>query len=133
MVFYKPDADRAKISALFPQAVFSENALYGAYTAIENETVTGKCLVEIQGTACTVSALEAPASDPLLIEGLLRSALHFAANRGAYTAACRLGAIKDVLLLLGFTEENGVFRGTIPELLAGSCCKHGAVDSNANS
>ncbi len=124
MVFYKPYSNQKEIAELFPKADFSEDTVYGAYEALESEEATGKCLVKITGTACEVTDLEAPADAPLLIEGLLRSALHFAANRGAYTAECRLEAIKDVLLLLGFREENGVFQGTIPDLLAGSCCKH---------
>lgn len=123
MVFYKPYADLQEIKELFPEAEFSQDAVYGAYTALENEVVTGKCLVKIVGTACEVTALEAPENDPLLIEGLLRSALHFSANRGAYAAACCLEGLRAVLLLLGFSEETGVFHGTIPELLAGSCCK----------
>lgn len=124
MVFYKPYSDNSKITEWFPQTDFSEDAVYGAYTALENEEITGKCLVKIRGTACEIMDLEATAADPLLVEGLIRSALHFAANRGAYAAVCRLHSIKDVLLLLGFREENDTFSGTIPELLAGRCCKH---------
>lgn len=126
MVFYKPYSDFKEIVALFPQENFAENAVYGAYTALENEEITGKCLVKIWDTVCELTALEAVQADSLLIEGLVRSALHFAANRGAYAAECRLERIKDILLLLGFREENGVFRGTIPDLLAGSCCKQKA-------
>lgn len=124
MVFYKPYSDNSQIAEWFPQTEFSEDAVYGAYTALENEEITGKCLVKIRGTACEIMDLEATAADPLLVEGLIRSALHFAANRGAYAAVCRLHSIKDVLLLLGFREENDTFSGTIPELLAGRCCKH---------
>ncbi len=124
MVFYKPYSNQQEIAELFPQTDFSEDTVYGAYTALENESVTGKCLVKIRGTACELLDLEALQSDALLIEGLVRSALHFAANRGAYTAECRLENIKDILQLLGFQKADGVFRGTVPELLAGSCCKH---------
>lgn len=124
MVFYKPYSNQKEIAELFPQTDFSEDTVYGAYEAFESEETMGKCLVKITGTACEVTNLDASADDPLLIEGLLRSALHFAANRGAYTAECRLENIKDVLLLLGFRAENGVFQGTIPDLLAGGCCKH---------
>ena len=99
MVFYKPYSNQKEIAELFPQTDF-------------------------RGTACELSALEALQTDALLIEGLVRSALHFAANRGAYTAECRLENIKDILQLLGFQKADGVFRGTVPELLAGSCCKH---------
>lgn len=124
MVFYKPYSNQKEIAELFPQTDFSEDTVYGAYTALENEAVTGKCLVKIRGTACELLDLEALQSDALLIEGLVRSALHFAANRGAYAAECRLENIKDILQLLGFQKADGVFRGTVPELLAGSCCKH---------
>ncbi len=124
MVFYKPYTDKSEISALFPHTEFSETAVWGAYTALENEQITGKCLVKIMGSACEITALESPAGDPLLTEGLVRSALHFASNRSAYIAECRAAQFRDVLLLLGFSEENGVFKGEIPDLLRGSCCKN---------
>ena len=35
--------------------------------------------------------------------------------------------IKDVLILLGFEKNNGIYEGDIPTLLKGSCCKKSGV------
>lgn len=123
MVFYKPYTDLNEIASLFPKVIFSENNTYGAYVAYENERLCGKCLVCIQGYRCEVHVSPAEQSDALLAEGLLRAALNFAGNRNAYIAECRDVFLRDVLLLLGFRDEDGVFTGDIPTLLLGSCCK----------
>ena len=123
MVFYKPHTDKQEIAALFPQAAFSENCLYGAYVALEAGKNCGKSLVRVADDRCEVSVEVPTLADQELIEGLLRASLHFAANRGAYIAVCRDKSLEDVLMLLGFTETDGVFSGEIPTLLQGHCCK----------
>ncbi len=123
MVFYKPYIDLKEISALFPEMEFSEKDIYGAYVAYEGEIPQGKCLVRIAGYRCEVHVSPDNQPDALLTEGLLRAALNFAGNRNAYIAECRDVHIREVLLLLGFTEKDGVFLGDIPTLLLGSCCK----------
>lgn len=123
MVFYKPHTDMQEIAALFPQAAFSEKCLYGAYVALEEGKNSGKSLVCVDKYRCEVSVEVPDLADKELIEGLLRASLHFAANRGAYIAVCRDKSLKDVLMLLGFTETDGVFSGEIPTLLQGHCCK----------
>lgn len=123
MVFYKPHTDIHEIKALFPNAELTDGKLYGAYIALEAEQPSGKSLVKIDGYRCEVFVDVPTLDDKELIEGLLRAALHFAANRGAYIAVCRDKSIRDVLLLLGFTQTDGVFEGEIPTLLQGHCCK----------
>lgn len=130
MVFYRPITDRTEILKLFPTAPLPTDKIVGAYIAEEKGAFCGKCMVEVDGQSCAISQLSVPNGDVLLAEGLLRSALHFAGNRNAYTAVCRESAFRETLLLLGFTEEDGVFTGEIPILLLGSCCKH---NSGANS
>ncbi|MGN0520516.1 MAG: hypothetical protein ACI4LB_07215 [Candidatus Fimenecus sp.] len=123
MVFYRPITDCAEIARLFPTASLPTDKIVGAYVAEENGFSCGNCMVVIDGQSCEISSLSVPNGDALLTEGLLRSALHFAGNRNAYTAVCRESAFRDTLLLLGFAEKNGVFFGEIPTLLLGSCCK----------
>lgn len=129
MVYYRPITDRAEIARLFPNIDLPTDKTVGAYVAEENDAACGKCLVAVVGQACEVSALSVPNGDVLLTEGLLRSALHFAGNRNAYTAVCRESAFRETLLLLGFTEKDGAFSGEIPTLLLGSCCKAKTVDT----
>lgn len=124
MIFYKPYTDKQDIYTMFPHADFSGGKTVGAYAALQDDAFLGKCLVVVDGYTCTIAELFQTGADKLVTEGLLRAALNFAANRGAYLASCEIAQISDVLKMLGFTEENGVFRGEIPELLQGSCCKH---------
>lgn len=108
---------------MFPHADLTGEKIVCAYVALEDDAILGKCLVEVTGYTCAISELVQTGADKLVTEGLVRAALNFAANRGAYLASCSIVQIADVLKILGFSEENGVFRGEIPELLQGSCCK----------
>lgn len=123
MIFYKPYLDRQDIYTMFPHADLTGEKTVCAYVALEDDAILGKCLVEVTGYTCAISELVQTGADKLVTEGLVRAALNFAANRGAYLASCSIVQIADVLKILGFSEENGVFRGEIPELLQGSCCK----------
>lgn len=123
MVFYKPVTDRTEIEKLFTGVTLDKAYVYGAYTAIENEDSVGSCLVRVDKYKCYVSNLSTCHDDPLLTEGLIRSALNFAANRNAYMAYCSQQELKSVLDLLGFEYKDNIWQGDIPTLLQGSCCK----------
>lgn len=126
MILYTPHSDPEAIRSLFPEVVFENTSLYGAYTAEDDHGNPVKCLIKIDGRFCEILAVNTDYTDKLLTEGLIRAALHYAGNRNAYIARCGDEKISDVLLLLGF-KKNGAkaaYEGEIPELLAGSCCKH---------
>ena len=106
IVFYRTITYHEDIVKLYPTAV------------------CGKWMDAVDVQVCEIAKLSVPNGDVLLAEGLLRSALHFAGNRNAYTAVCRENDFRETLLLLGFAEQDGVFTGEIPTLLLGSCCKH---------
>lgn len=123
MIFYKPETNLNNIADLF-DASFEQSADYGAYIGIDEDgNNIGKCLMKINGYNCEIVSMHCDFSDKLLVEGFLRAALNFCANRNAYMAHCSITEIEDVLLYLGFENENGVYRGDIPTLLKGSCCK----------
>ncbi len=125
MIYYKPVTDTDKLKELFPNETFDEGYLFGGYIGLnEDGTNEGKCFMKICDTKCYISSLECDLSDDVLVEGFIRAALNFCANRSAYMAYCSDERIKKVLLLLGFEENNGIYSGDIPTLLKGSCCKH---------
>ncbi len=124
MIFYKPETEIENISVLFENVEFEQNVIYGAYIGFDQDrSNVGKCLMKIDSYNCEVVAIDCDYSDKLLVEGFLRAALNFCANRSAYMAYCSISEISDVLLYLGFENENGVYSGDIPTLLKGSCCK----------
>lgn len=124
MIFYKPETEIKNIVSLFENAEFDDNSSYGAYVGFDEDgSNVGKCLIKINGFNCEIISIDCDYSDKLLVEGFLRAALNFCANRSAYMAHCSIFEISDVLLYLGFENENGVYSGDIPTLLKGSCCK----------
>lgn len=123
MIFYKPLIDIESIKTEFNDFDF-DNCIYGAYIGVdENQNYVGKCLMKVSEYNCYVLKLDCDFSDKLLVEGFLRAALNFCANRNAYMAYCEINEISDVLTHLGFENTNGVYSGDIPTLLKGSCCK----------
>lgn len=124
MIFYKPEIEIKNIAELFNDITFDNDLSYGAYVGIDEDGNTvGKCLMKINGYNCEIVSIDCDYSDKLLVEGFLRAALNFCANRSAYMAYCSITKISEVLLYLGFENENGVYSGDIPTLLKGSCCK----------
>lgn len=125
MIFYKPLTDTESLAQYFPQKNFDGNTVFGGYIGYdESNNAVGKCLVEINGYKCHISAVECDFSDKLLTEGFIRSALNFCANRNAYMAYCEQETISDILLTLGFEKNSeNIYSGDIPTLLKGSCCK----------
>ncbi|MBR5246634.1 MAG: hypothetical protein IKV25_04600 [Clostridia bacterium] len=124
MIFYKPIENIDEIKMMFPQATFKYEVQYGVYVGIDEDgNQLGSCLMSMFGYKCYIEIIECDYSDKLLVEGFLRSALNFCANRNAYMAYCNLEEISDVLLHLGFENNDCVYSGDIPSLLKGSCCK----------
>lgn len=124
MIFYKPISEKRILEKYFSEFDFSVDSIYGGYIGIDEEGMeVGKCLMSINGYYSYILLLDCDYSDKLLVEGFLRSALNYCANRNAYMSYCKLEDISDVLLHLGYENNNGVYSGDIPSLLKGSCCK----------
>lgn len=124
MICYKPIHDIEELKKIYPHIIFDEKTLYGGYFGVEEDgSLVGKCLFSIDRYNCYIISVDCDYSDKLLVEGYVRSALNFCANRSAYMAHCEINEISDVLLMLGFEKKNGIYSGDIPTLLKGSCCK----------
>ena len=124
MIFYKPIDNIDDIKQEFSNFIFDNELNYGAYFGIDEDgNRVGSCLMSIDAYKCYIEVLECDYADKLLVEGFLRSALNYCANRNAYMCYCEIEEISDVLKHLGFEYKNGVYSGDIPTLLKGSCCK----------
>ena len=74
------------------------------------------------GTYAEILSVKTRDGDRLVAEGLVRSALNFAANRNAYMARANVGRVeKEPFITLGFEEKNGFYESDIPSALTGSC------------
>ena len=121
MLFFNPQTDIDEIKAIYSDKQFSGDC--ARISALDGDSEIGSCFVAVNGYKCCLSDICVNEPDDLLVEGLIRSALNFAANRGAYIAECSDFNYLNVLKTLGFEKSDSGYSGEIPELLKGSCCK----------
>lgn len=87
------------------------------FLADEEGIGAGSCEIALSGYEVEVLNAEYDEDKPYALELLLRAALNYAANRNAYIAKTKL----DIFTDFPFEKDGEFFKGTIPELLAGSC------------
>lgn len=97
---------------------------YIGYDLAKNGEKCGECAFRLNGYTMDIDYVISYDNDKETLEGFIRSALNYGANRNAYIAHYLPENGKEVASLLGFIQKDGVLTGEIPELLAGSCCKH---------
>ena len=98
-----------------------DSKTYG-YRAGKRQQQHGECIFSLGGTYVEILSIKTRDSDRLVAEGLVRSALNFAANRSAYMARTDIGKVeKEPFITLGFEEKNGFYESDIPSALTGSC------------
>lgn len=96
---------------------------YIGYDLSKDNKECGKCISRIDRYTMDILSVESDEDDET-IEGFIRSALNFGANRSVYIAYYKAEKGINVAKTLGFKEnDDGVLEGEIPYLLQGSCCK----------
>ncbi len=123
MYIFKPITEKIELLKLFSDDV------NGGYIGFEGDEIIGKCSLSVDGSKVFVKTIEFDKDKPDIGEGLMRAALNFGANRNAYYAYCECENAVDVMKLMGFEENDGVYSGDIPTLLGGSCgcCRQNLV------
>ncbi len=92
-------------------------------TVFENENEIGDCEFTINGYEMVFYSINC--GDDIVVEGLARAAMNYAANRNAYIAKIPSAISSPAFRRLGFTGED-VLSAEIPEALACSCGCHNA-------
>ncbi|MGN0545161.1 MAG: hypothetical protein ACI4I0_06330 [Acutalibacteraceae bacterium] len=92
------------------------------YRAFENGEIIGESIFRINSAWVDILSVKAANDDLLVAEGLIRSSLNFAANRGVYMARANAGsAVSQPFETLGFSKDGDDYISDIPSALTGSC------------
>ncbi len=98
----------------------TENISFSAY---ENDEKIGNCVFCVNGYEMVFFSVNC--ADDIVIEGLARAAMNYAANRNAYIAKIPSSLVCPAFTRLGF-EGDDILSVEIPEALACGCGCHGA-------
>lgn len=121
MISVLPCKDKAEITALFNKHNIITDEFSGCVIASTGETLLGYCLYSLTPKTITVFAVE-PQSDIPLADGILRSALHVAAENFVLDAFYDDCAPIDLFQTLGFIKNESEKRLNIDKLFGGCNC-----------
>lgn len=125
MITVLPVENPERLAALYEAAGLVQPADSGGVEAKDGEESLGYCLYRFNEEAMTVLALE-PASDRLMADGVLRSALHVAVTRGIPAAYYADTAPVQLFRSLGFIKNDENRELDIGKLF--SSCKNCEAD-----
>lgn len=120
MIEVKPIEEQKVLNELFSKHNLELDEFSGGVCAKNREEVLGYCLYTLTERSIVVQILE-PQDDAFLADGILRSALHVAAERSAMDAHYSDSAPVALLEKLGFVTDKDQKILNI-DLLFGGCC-----------
>ena len=91
------------------------------FKAEENGRFLGNCCLELTESFAVVSNVSYSESSPFIVEGLLKAAFNFAANRSYYIGRCTASGIDVFLKKMKFVKCDGYYENDIPTILMGCC------------
>ena len=121
MISVIPSRNKAEIEHLFKKHNLATDEFSGCVIASTDDEVLGYCLYNLSPKTMTVFAVE-PQSDLPLADGILRSALHVAAENFVLDAHYADCAPIDLFYKLDFIKNEEEKRLNIDKLFGGCNC-----------
>ncbi len=128
MISVLPENSKEKVKELFALKSIEWNENAGAVVARSNDGVLGFCLYYLDSSGITVLEIE-PKEDLMLLDGILRSALHIAAERFVLDARYSDTLDSSYFKKLGFILDENEKRLDIDKLFKGCACKCGQTQT----
>lgn len=121
MISVLPSKDNVEIEKFFKKHNLVVDEFSGCVIATENQNILGYCLYSLTPKSMTVFAVE-PQLDIPLADGILRSALHVAAENFVLDAFYDSCAPIQLFQALGFIKNEDEKRLNIDKLFGGCNC-----------
>lgn len=121
MISVIPSKDKIKIEELFKKHGLPTDEFSSCVIAREKEEILGYALYELTPKTITIYAIE-PQGDIPLADGILRSALHVAAENFVLDARYSEEAPKELFEVLGFIKNSEEKTLNIDKLFGGCNC-----------
>ena len=123
MISVLPCKDKSQIADLFNKHSIKTDDNSGCVIASTDDEVLGYCLYRLDAKTITVFVVE-PQDDIMLADGILRSALHVAAENFVLDAYYDDSAPIELFKKLDFIKNAEEKRLNIDKLFGGCNCNH---------
>ncbi len=121
MLTVLPLRDKAEIYEKFNKYEITADEYSGCVVAESGSEILGECLYKLNEKGIEILRLE-PRNDLALADGILRSALHVAAERSAMDARFSADAPSELFAKLGFIKNEQERTLDIDKLFGGCAC-----------
>lgn len=122
MITVSPEKDRSLVEKLFSENGVATSDFSSAVIAKFGDEILGYCLYELEERRITVHKIS-PEDDIMLADGILRSALHVAAERSIMDAHYSAFAPETLFEQLGFIKDKSEKTLDIDKLFGGCGCE----------
>ncbi|MBE6728251.1 MAG: hypothetical protein E7562_06370 [Ruminococcaceae bacterium] len=114
--------DEEKLKCFYEKAGIELNEFSSGVCASSRDEVFGVCLFDLDKKGILIRYID-PVDDIGMADGVLRAALHIAAERCAMDASYAESVSEDLLLKLQFISDKENKKLDIDKLFGGCCCK----------
>lgn len=121
MITVSPEKDKSLVEKLFSQNGVAVGEFSSAVIAKFGDEILGYCLYDLEERKITVHKIS-PENDIMLADGILRSALHVAAERSVMNAYYSNSASETLFEKLCFIKSKEEKTLDIDKLFGGCCC-----------
>jgi len=105
----------------FEHRISEESSNRIEFNAIVNGVSEGKCTLILKSDIAEITEIFLQKKESFLIEGLIKAAFNFAANRNYYMGICSASGIDEYLDRMNFVKNEYGYSNDIPTILMGSC------------
>ncbi len=91
------------------------------FSAIEDDKILGKCTLDINNEFALVNNIEFSDGNGYIVEGLIKSAFNYAANRNFFIGRCSADNAEFCFKRMNFVKCEGYYENDIPSILTGRC------------
>ena len=109
----------------FEHSVIDNDKRYIEFKALENNNYIGKCTLFLSTDAAEITEVCIEQNEAYIVEGLIRAAFNYAANRSYYIGICNAKGVEAYISNMNFSKTDKGYINDIPSILLGSCksCK----------
>ncbi len=91
------------------------------FEALVDGNSSGKCILILRDNIAEITEISYENNKPYILDGLVRAAFNFAANRNYYIGLCSAKGIDEHLIKMNFNKTEAGYSNDIPSILMGSC------------
>ena len=105
----------------FKHKVIDTDEKHIEFEALCGAEILGKCVLSLADSVAEITEISLSEDDHNTVEGLVRAAFNYAANRNYYIGICNAEGVDKYLEKMNFSKTDKGFTNDIPSILMGSC------------